>query len=244
MKIHRFAVMLAVLSVVLAGFSGLGVRVAWWPYAVGFTLLRWVVGLGLAAIVCGVIGLVIPRWRSGVVLPLVVSIVLGAAAGWLPWQLSQQAKSLPRIHDISTDLINPPPFVDVMPLRASAPNPAVYGGAQVAAAQRTAYPDIQPLLLNETSDRAYVLALAEAKKADWDIVAQDPQHGRIEATATTFWFGFKDDIVIRITPVDGRTRIDMRSVSRVGKSDLGKNAARIRSTLASLAHAAASAPAK
>ena len=84
MKIHRFAVMLAIFSVVLAGLSGFGVRAGWWPYVVGFTLLRWVVGLGLAAVVCGVIGLVTPRWRSGAVLPLLLSVVLGAAAGCHP----------------------------------------------------------------------------------------------------------------------------------------------------------------
>ena len=63
----------------------------------------------------------------------------------------------------------------------------------------------------------------------WNIVAKDPSQGRIEATDTTFWFGFTDDVVIRITPMGSGARLELRSVSRVGVSDVGTNAARIRS---------------
>ena len=238
MKIIRIPLLIAFLSVILLGLSGLGVRAGWWPYPFGFTLLRWVVGCGVAAVVLALIGLATPKGRSVAWLSLVMSAVIGAAAAWTPWQMAQQAKSLPRIHDISTDLDNPPAFVNVLALRIHAPNPATYGGAEVAAAQRSAYPDIAPLLLTLPRAEAFALALAEAKRMDWEIIAQNPQQGRIEATATTFWFGFKDDIVIRIVAVDGKSRIDMRSVSRVGKSDVGKNAQRIRSYLGALMQSA------
>jgi hypothetical protein len=239
MKLVRIPLLLAVLSVVLLALSGLGVRAGWWPYAVGFTLLRWVVGVGAAAVLLAVISLLIPKARAAAVPTLLISAVIGAAAAWMPWQMAQQAKTLPRIHDISTDLADPPMFVAVLKLRVNAPNPATYGGPEVAAAQRSAYPDIQPLLLNAPVAEVFAAALAEAKKQDWQIAAQDGQTGRIEATATTFWFGFKDDIVVRITPIDGKSRVDVRSVSRVGKSDVGKNAQRIRDYLAALSRQSA-----
>jgi uncharacterized protein (DUF1499 family) len=72
---------------------------------------------------------------------------------------------------------------------------------------------------------------------DWQIVSADTAAGRLEATATTRWFGFKDDVVVRIRPDATGSRVDVRSVSRVGKSDVGTNAARVRTFLARLASA-------
>jgi uncharacterized protein (DUF1499 family) len=80
-------------------------------------------------------------------------------------------------------------------------------------------------------------AEATARAMGWEIVAAEPGEGRIEATDTTMWFGFKDDIVIRIVPEGEGSRLDIRSMSRVGKSDLGKNADRIRKFLAALKEA-------
>ena len=65
----------------------------------------------------------------------------------------------------------------------------------------------------------------------WEIVASDPAQGRIEATATTFWFGFKDDIVVRLAAEGTGSRVDVRSLSRIGSSDVGANAQRIRAYL-------------
>lgn len=69
---------------------------------------------------------------------------------------------------------------------------------------------------------------ATARELGWKIVAAVPAEERIEATETTFWFGFTDDIVIRITTAGHRSLVDIRSVSRVGRSDAGTNAKRIR----------------
>jgi hypothetical protein len=148
--------------------------------------------------------------------------------GYLPWQQKQQAQALPKIHDISTDLANPPAFVKILPLRANAPNSAVYGGAEIATAQKAGYPDIQPREVALPVEAAFASALTAAGAMGWEIVNVDAGQGLIEATATTFWFGFKDDVVIRVTPAAAGSRIDMRSVSRVGRSDVGANAARIR----------------
>ena len=134
----------------------------------------------------------------------------------------------PPIHDITTDTSDPPLFVDVLPLRAGARNSAEYGGSRVAELQQAAYPDIVPVDLAIAPGEAFTKALAAAKTMGWALVAADSATGRIEATATTRVFRFKDDVVIRIRPRNGGSRLDIRSVSRIGGSDLGKNASRIR----------------
>jgi uncharacterized protein (DUF1499 family) len=119
-------------------------------------------------------------------------------------------------------------------LRAAAANPAAYGGAQIAAQQAAAFPDIAPLETALPPPRAFDLALAAAQEMGWRIVAAEPATGRIEATDRTFWFGFTDDVVVRIRAADGGSRIDVRSTSRVGVGDAGTNAARVRAYLADL----------
>ena len=117
---------------------------------------------------------------------------------------------------------------------AGAANPPEYLGPAIAVQQRKAYPDLAPLDLSMPPGDAFTKAIAVARAMGWEIVAQKPAEGRIEATATTAWFGFKDDIVIRVAETAGGSRIDVRSKSRVGRSDVGANAARIRAYLAVL----------
>jgi uncharacterized protein (DUF1499 family) len=137
------------------------------------------------------------------------------------------------IHDVSTDTASPPQFVAVLPLRAAAKaaNTTDYD-AKTAQLQKETYPDIGPLHLDAPPAQAFDRALAAARAMGWEIVASDPAQGRIEATATTFWFGFKDDIVVRIAAESAGSRLDVRSLSRIGKSDVGANARRIRDYLA------------
>lgn len=160
-----------------------------------------------------------------------VALVLGLGVAFVPWNNLRQAKTVPPIHDISTDTTNPPAFVAILPLRAKAPNQAAYGGPEVARQQVQAYPDIRPYLTKEAPRQAFDRALRAARAMGWQIVASDPASGRIEATDTTVWFGFKDDVVIRVAPATHGSRIDVRSVSRVGKSDVGTNARRVRAYL-------------
>ena len=160
--------------------------------------------------------------KSRVILPAtVVLLALGASC-------ARFLGVAPAIHDISTDTSDPPLFVDVLPLRAGARNTADYGGSRVAEQQQAAYPDIVPVDLAIAPAEAFTKALATAKTMGWALVAADSASGRIEATATTRVFRFKDDVVIRIRPRAGGSRLDIRSVSRIGGSDLGKNASRIR----------------
>jgi uncharacterized protein (DUF1499 family) len=175
-----------------------------------------------------------PTLRRGAWSMLVLGLLIGAGVAFVPWRMAQQAQALPRIHDISSDLDNPPVFVAILPLRAAATNPATYGGPEIAAEQRRGYPDIVPLQLAMSPASAYAKALSLMKKNGWEIVADDPAGGRIEATATTRWFGFKDDVIVRVLPAAGGSRLDMRSVSRVGKSDVGTNAKRIRDFFATI----------
>jgi uncharacterized protein (DUF1499 family) len=219
---------LAVTAALLLLVAGPGTRLDLWSFGTGFLLMRWALFVGLGAAALALLLLIIPKTRRGHGAMLGVALVIGVAAAWVPWSSYQTVRSLPFIHDISTDLEQPPEFVDVVPLRADAPNPVAHPGAETAAQQREGYPDIRPLDLDLPPAQAFDRALATARGQGWEIVAAVPEEGRIEATATTFWFGFKDDVVIRISPSDSGSRLDIRSKSRVGRSDVGANAARIR----------------
>lgn len=227
-----------VAALALLAIASWGVGAGAWPFRTGFTLLRWAAILGLAVSAAALVQLGVPRWRRGVPL-LLLALLLGAAAFVTPFRWLRLARLVPPIHDITTDTADPPAFVSVLPLRLGAANSAEYGGPEIAAQQRAAYPDLRPLMIGEPPPEAFRRALDAARSMGWQIVKADSAAGRIEATATTRWFRFKDDVVIRIRPEAGGSRVDVRSVSRVGRSDVGTNARRIRSYMARLAPAGA-----
>lgn len=224
---------LALFAALLGALGGFGARWGLWHFRTGFQLLEWAVYLAIAALVVGLIAVVRTRpghGRRGLSLAL-IAIVVALAVAYVPWSWRRTARSVPPIHDITTDLDNPPEFAAVVPLRANDPNPVEYGGPEVAAHQRRAYPDIRPLVLDLQMDQAFERALAAVHEMGWEIVDVDPAAGRIEATDRTFWFGFRDDVVIRLTPLNDRTVVDVRSLSRVGGGDAGTNARRVRDYL-------------
>lgn len=208
-------------------------RIALLALAAGSLVL--VTGALLA--IAGVLGATAKRSpvpRLPAALAIVAALALtGYLLGWLA-----QARGAPPIHEVSTDLADPPPFVAVRAIRERTPglNPAEYvahmpgrdGTIDVPALQRQAYPDIQPLLLPVPPAEAFARAEAAARELGWEIVAAVPADGRIEATDTTRFFGFEDDVVVRLRAADGGTRLDVRSKSRVGLGDAGANATRIR----------------
>lgn len=201
------------------------------------SMLRWGAYAALAAIAVSLAGLVVTMRRPadarrGSALA-VIGILLGVAVLAMPLRFRFGGPT-PPIHDISTDMQDPPQYVAVMPLRANAPNTTIYGGEKIASQQRAAYPDLQPLILQVPPSAAFERALAAVRAMGWDLVAADAGAGRIEATDTTFWFRFKDDVVVRIRPADGGSRIDVRSLSRLGGGDVGTNAKRIRAYLKEL----------
>ncbi len=138
----------------------------------------------------------------------------------------------PMIHDITTDLEHPPEFIAIKTLRAVTDNPLERNEPEnLAALQKQSYPDLVSLLLDRPFETVFEQAVTLVKKRGWEVTVISAANGRIEATDTTLIMGFKDDVVIRIEKEGKQTQIDMRSVSRVGKGDLGTNAARIRSFL-------------
>lgn len=225
--LQRAPLVLALIAALALLIAGPGSRFGLWQYGTGFLLMRVAFFLGIAAAGLALILIVIPKTRSGVIPVLAFALVLGLGTAWVPWSGVQKARSLPFIHDISTDTVDPPAFVAVVPLRAGAPNPPEYAGEEAAAQQREGYPHLQPLNLAMPTAQAFERALSVAGQLGWEIVAAEASEGRIEATDTTFWFGFKDDVVIRVAETDSGTRLDIRSKSRVGRSDVGANAARI-----------------
>jgi uncharacterized protein (DUF1499 family) len=234
MRLRWVAPGLAAVALLLLLLAGPTVRLGLWDFGTGFSLLRWAAYVGLASVAVALAALLTRTGRRSVLLQ-VAALLIGGGVAFVPWHWLRQARRVPPIHDISTDLEHPPEFVAVLPLRAGSPNPAVYGGPEVAAAQRTGYPDLQPLVVHLAPGPAFARALASARAMGWTVVAADSTAGRIEATATTPWFGFKDDVVVRVEPNPAGSRVDVRSVSRVGQSDVGTNARRIRAYLARLA---------
>jgi uncharacterized protein (DUF1499 family) len=231
------------LAVGLAGLAAAAVCVAGPGYRYGvlglgaaFTVLRSGAELALVAGAAAVVAIVVGaarHARRGLGLGILALIIAGAAFGG-PWRMQVQAHRVPPIHDITTDPDDPPVFVDVVPRRVGARNPVEYGGPALAAQQRGGFPDLVPLELGAPPDRVFPAVEAAARALGWEIVAAVPAEGRLEATATTPWFGFKDDVVVRVRPRGGGSRVDVRSLSRIGESDLGVNAARVRAFLSRL----------
>jgi uncharacterized protein (DUF1499 family) len=223
---------LAVASVVLLLAGPLGTRVGIWPFLVGFLLL----GVSLLLAVAAVVASVVAAMRGGPWGTTAAGIVVGLAVIAVPALTVLSARGAPPINDITTDTDDPPQFVAAVPLRAGADpaNPPEYGGSAFAEQQRRAFPDLAPVRLQMPAGKAFERALAVARDQGWNVVASDAGAGRIEANDTTFWFGFTDDIVIRVREGEGGARVDVRSKSRVGRGDLGANARRIRRYLDAL----------
>ncbi|MFM9962273.1 MAG: DUF1499 domain-containing protein [Planctomycetaceae bacterium] len=218
------------------GVSGPGYRLGLWGFKTGISVVKGAGLLGLTGVVVSLAGLAL--WQTKVfpqgMTPALVGLVIGGCVLGLTLKWKHNLDSVPYIHDITTDTEHPPLFVAVLPLRAGSENSAEYGGPELAKQQKEGYPDLKPGMVSGPPDVAFPRALQAAKDMGWKIVASDPKSLRIEATDTTLWFGFKDDVVVRLSSAPIGSRIDVRSVSRVGKSDVGANARRIDAYLARL----------
>ena len=232
----KIGLVLTLVGGVLLLAGPLGSRAGLWPFTIGLLMLALSVVLAVAGASLSIYGGI----KTGQWAVAAAGIVLGVAVLSVPGAFVVSARGAPPIHDITTDPDNPPAFVAILPQRAGAANPPEYAGSDVAAQQRRAYPDIEPLVLSVSAGDVFDRALAAVQDLGWDLVASDRAAGRIEAVDTTFWFGFKDDVVIRITQAasDRSARVDVRSKSRVGVGDLGTNARRVRALLARLQPAA------
>ena len=237
-RLGQVALLLAIAAAVLLALGPLGWRAGLWHYRVAFTtLFPWAAYCGIAAAALALVALIFGRWIGGGrrLAACVLAFVIGAAIAYVPWRYDQMRGSVPPIHDITTDPQNPPQFRAVLPARDKEhANPVAYEGAAVGDQQRRFYPDIAPLSLALDPRKTFARALDAAMSMGWTIVASDATEGRIEASERSFWFGFTDDMVIRISASDAGSRVDIRSLSRVGRSDFGVNAARVRAYLAKL----------
>jgi uncharacterized protein DUF1499 len=237
-----------VLSLVIALAAALGTHAGLWTYKVGLPMILPAVAVGLIALIAGIVWAVTALIRNssqgvrfGVIGLLGAVLVLAVPLNGLRLALTS-----PPIHDISTDIEFAPAFKAVLPLRQGAANGPEYDGPKpvklpnghtttVAALQKKYYGDVVAWVGFTKPAKLFWRALNLANRMGWHVVAFDPKEGRIEATDTTFWFGFTDDIVIRVRPAGKLgARLDIRSKSRVGVSDLGSNAARLRTFLKTL----------
>lgn len=228
LRLLGFGLLLFAISGPLHRFGGFHYRLA---------LLVMVVGVGLLAVGVVTGGLAIAAsLRAGtgvlwavVLLSLAALIPLGMVTGMIVTGFR-----VPVIHDITTDTDDPPGFVALLPLREGAESPAEYDGPEAARLQKAGYPDLAPLRVPQPPAEALPAAAAVAEEQGWAVQVVAPAEGRLEALAMTKWFGFTDDVVVRVRPDGSGSVVDIRSKSRIGRSDLGANAARIRKFLAAL----------
>ena len=234
-----FALGLSLIAALMLLVAGPGNRFEWWDYRTAFGIMAWAAWTGVGA---AAVSLIMAAWtlhrghrRASVV--AIAGVLVGVLVFSFPMIMRSRAVEIPPIHDITTDTDNPPELVAVLPRRQGL-NTAVYGGPSLAAQQKKGYPDIAPLMLALPPATAFERCLDAARSLGWEIVEANPSTQRFEATDTTVFFGFKDDIVVRVTSAGAGSRVDIRSVSRVGRSDLGVNARRIRTFLARVASGA------
>ena len=216
------------LSLALLGLAGPAHRLGF-SLGSAYQIVLWTSHIGgAAALGAIVIAILAYRARSWMRLAVAaVAIVVGLTSFAIGFETQIRREHSPSIHDVTTDLDNPPTFTAVIARRADAPN-RLDRSPGLAELQRQGYPDLAPVTVQSRPDQAFDRALAAAQSLGWEIVTADKSSGRIEATDTTRWFGFVDDVAVRLTPWGAGTRIDVRSVSRTGVGDAGRNAARIR----------------
>lgn len=221
-----------------------GTRLQWWPYTLGLLLL-------MVALGCALLLLPLALWQRqwwAMAPPILLLLLV------LPFVV--RALTLPAIHDISTDTSNPPALTAALTLRTEDDHDIAYEGAVVARQQHATWPEIRPLIIPKPLEQVHTRVQVLIARRGWTITANSKH--QLEAVSRSTLFGFSDDIAIRLTPVIPAehefvdepalnhlnkdlqqttiaTRVDMRSASRVGKSDLGANAKRVRAFLTELA---------
>jgi len=233
--IYPIVMLLGFVSLAVLFLSGTGYKSGSFELGQAFNLLRWSAYAGITSVGLATFYTAWKRPAGIQLLVLFISALAGLTAFYLPYRQQQVAQQVPPIHDITTNIDNPPRFVAVAPLRADAPNPAEYLGGETPELQREFYPDIMSVVYVQFPEDVFEVVVELVEEMGWELVDANLEEGRIEATAETQWFGFKDDVVIRLQPGGaGSTVFDMRSKSRVGRSDIGVNANRIRKFIRAL----------
>jgi uncharacterized protein (DUF1499 family) len=224
----------------LALFSAVATVVSVMIVRFGFLEIKPALATLFGALACAVLSILVAfaglvaLWRDGSrgIGRILTALLLDALILAYPAYLAVRYRSLPAIHDITTDPINPPQFVELARLRGTdGANTAVYAGLYSAELQRAAYPEIEPVDLEVTAQRAFEIVQKLVARRKWLVIdaraPQPRQPGHIEAVAKTPVMGFREDVAIRITPDSDGSRVDIRSSSRYFEHDLGSNAARV-----------------
>lgn len=224
---------LSVLSFFVFFMSGFGYNWDIWGLGAAFQLFKWGTAGGLAGLLVSLIGAGKANFSLTTVSASMswISMILAVAVVGTSIYFIIRARTVPPIHDITTNFTNPPQFEVLKDKREKAPNEVEYPAGKTAELQKEHYPQIGPLWLDIDRQKAFRAAVESARvMPNWEIHSVDSTAGQIEATHTIMWFGFKDDVIIRIQNDTTReqVRVDMRSASRIGKSDLGVNARRIK----------------
>ena len=223
----------ACISTTLAVIAVLGYRFGIINHQFAMVILIGGAALGIMAVLSAVVSIfaIISAVDTKVTgAPLaIIGLVLGLAVVVPVSQTLHAGSNVPRIHDITTDLQNPPVFEAIAAIRTADHNPLDRKTpAQLSELQQVGYPEIGSLLIDKDPAEVFENAVSLVRERGWEIAAASTENGIIEATETTRIMGFKDDVVIRISAKEGKSIVDMRSVSRVGISDMGTNAARIK----------------
>ncbi len=207
----------------------------------GFGLFAFLMPLGaVLALLLGLIGLLRtrPSQRRGGSSQAWGGVLLSTAiVGWV-FVLSYGTTEAPPIHDITTNIDDPPTFVAAASEDSRGQGFAYpSGGAAVPAQQRQAYPDLKTHRLDISPEEALWRAQHTAHDLAWEPVRVDVAAGSLEFADATPWFRFVDFVSVRVRAEGTGAAVDVRSVSQVGVGDLGENADRIRRFLDRLGHA-------
>ena len=227
--LNQLGLFLGIVAIVIASVSIIGYHMKWWRQIQAFEIFGWATFVAIVAFLLCIMGIFKARANGrfrGMSLGI-LGILLSLPIMTSAFLFQYSARIYPPINDISTDTINPPVFWDVA-------NPTEYPGLKVAKIQKAGYPDLKSLKLSISPKVAFDKALKIVKDKGWTIAGTDEEEGRIEAVATSLLYGFKDEVVIRITPDSDGVTVDVRSRSRIGRIDRGANARRIRSFLKAL----------
>jgi uncharacterized protein (DUF1499 family) len=229
-RLARLSFLMACVAALCVGAAGPLHRFVGIDIDIAISLFRYGFYVGAAAVALGLATIVPtrPGERRRGFLAALLGIVVGVGAAWAPFKWFLEARQTPRVNDVSTDTADPPKMVVTLQLRREAMTGSTYAGQTIATLQRDAYPDIQPIKLAVPPADAFTRVDKVAMDMGWDVVARAPGEGRLEAVDSTPWFGLRDDIVVRIRPDGAGSRVDIRSKSRIGGSDLGINADRVR----------------
>ncbi len=209
-------------------FAAIGTKLGFWEPITGFRMTMG--NMGLASLSALVFVFLVMRYfvKDLKQTSIWYVVVLAFAYSGYAFGVNQEAEDLTGvrgIHDVTTDLENPPEFIAL--LNAPGRRNSFDHTQEEADRQKAKFPWVKPIFTELNENEAYARAVEVANTLKWNVTGEDPSRGRFEATDRTKWFDFHDDLVVRITPTENGSRVDLRSLSRVGGSDHGLGAARI-----------------